>query len=517
MFTRKSIIQKTVQVGGSTLISRFLGIIREILMIRYMGASALSDAFITAWKVPNSLRKIFAEGALSAAFVPTIVQTVRKEGRKAVNGLMSLGFLVFEGVVLILCAVAMANTQFFIFFIAPGFSQEQIIASSTFLYILMPFIFLISTSALLAGPLQAIGHFAVSAFGPVFLNIIYILGLIVCLVFELPITTLCWFIMLGGVVQLLAHIAVYINYDFGVGKFNKADLKKFGWVLLRFIPCLVSMSVMEIGLFIDTSFASLLSKGSVSLIYYANRFMGIPLGVFAVALSTILLPHFSRISSYAPQRLGFYVLEATKLVWWVTIPVMLAMMLFSQKLFMTLFLSDKFSIMQAHEAGNILIASLIGLFFFAINKILSNVYYALHHTVIPALIAVGSVGTNILLNWLLIDHLQAVGLALATTAAAILQTIFLYGILSHYLKLNVYPQQLGRFFVHYTIQLAFIGVGFVALYQGIYYLMHSFMPVCLTESMCLWFWVLPLCMLFMLTIYATRSLFGIRILFLEGE
>ena len=505
-----------MQVGGFTLISRCLGIVREILQVRYMGASALSDAFITAWKVPNSLRKIFAEGALSAAFVPSIVQTVRKEGRQAINGLMSLGFVVFEGMVLLLCMLVMTYADTFVALIAPGFSIEQICASAQFLRILMPFIFLISTSALLAAPLQAVGHFFVAAFGPVILNIVYILGLIVCLTFNFPITVLCWFILVGGVLQLVAHVAVYIQYQFGFGGISKQDFKKFGWVLIRFIPCLLSMSVMELGLFIDTSFASLLSKGSVSLIYYANRFMGIPLGVFAVALSTILLPHFSRVSSYAPKRLGFYLLEATKLVAWVTVPITITMMLLSKKIFITLLVSDKFSLLQAHEAGTILIAFLIGLFFFAINKILLNVYYSLHQTVIPAVIAVGSVATNIFLNWLLIDYLQAVGLALATTIAAILQTIFLYGIL-HYFGLNLYLTNMLAFCMKYITQMTMIGAIFMGIYWIVVRILLHFSLSFFVDSIGFWLWVGPLCGSFMLTLYVTRAWFGVRILFLEGE
>ncbi len=516
MFTRKSIIQKTMQVGGWTLISRCLGIVREILQVRYMGASALSDAFITAWKVPNSLRKIFAEGALSAAFVPSIVQTIRKEGRQAINGLMSLGFVVFEGMVLLLCVIAMTYADTFVALIAPGFSIEQIRAGAQFLHILMPFIFLISTSALLAGPLQAIGHFFIPAFGPVLLNIVYILGLIVCLTFNFPITVLCWFILAGGLLQLVAHIVVYIKHHFGFGGISKRDVKKFGWVLLRFIPCLLSMSVMELGLFIDTSFASLLSKGTVSLIYYANRFMGIPLGVFAVALSTILLPHFSRVSSYAPKRLGFYLLEATKLVAWVTVPIAITMMFLAKKIFITLLVSDKFSLAQAHEAGAILIASLLGLFFFAINKILLNVYYSLHHTVIPAIIAVGAVTTNIFLNWFLISYLQAVGLALATTVAAILQTLFLYGIL-YFFGINLYLTHLLAFCIKYVGQIIVVGIGFIATYWTIITLFSLGSLSFFIDSIGFWLWVGPLSGLFMLTLYVTRTWFGIRVLFLEGE
>lgn len=266
MFTRQSIIKKTLQVGKFTLLSRLLGLVREFFFGRFLGASELSDAFITAWKVPNSLRKIFAEGALSAAFVPTIVQKVRSEGRQAIGSMMFLGFLIFEGMVLLLTALAMQHAYGFIALIAPGFSPDQIAKGATYLRIVMPFIFLISTSALLAGALQAVGHFFVPAIGPVLLNIMYIAGLVVCLAYKLPVEWLCWFIMVGGVIQLLAHVIAYLNLRFRFRVIGRDDLKQFVPILSKFVLCLLSMSVMELGLFIDTSFGSLLSKGSVSLI-----------------------------------------------------------------------------------------------------------------------------------------------------------------------------------------------------------------------------------------------------------
>lgn len=521
MLTRKSIMQKTVQVAGSTLLSRFLGVIREVLTVYYMGASALSDAFFTAWKVPNFLRKIFAEGALSAAFVPTIVQSVRSTGRQSIGSMMSLGFIVFESMVLVICVITIGFADPFIAFIAPGFSAFQVIQAANFLRILMPFIFFISTSALLAGPLQAIGHFFIPAFGQVLINGVYIIGLVICFIFSLPVTVLCWFILCGGLVQLLAHFAAFWRLQFRFGVVQKKDIVSFGPILAKFALCMVSMCVVEIGLFIDTSFASLLEEGSVSLLYYANRFMGIPLGVFAVAFSTILLPHFSRVSAYAPRRLGFYLLEATKLVWWVTIPIVGMMVLFSHKLFSTIFLSEKFTLFQVNQTASILIAFLAGLFFFAINKILLNVYYALHHTLIPGIIAIVSVCCNTFLNWVLIDVWKAVGLAIATTLAGILQTILLFGVLYYWVQLPLYFASLLQFILRYTVQLILFGLPSIMVYGMAQWIIAAYsseyMQYILLNTIVFWVWVIPLCLLFMTALYTTRHFFGVRIIFFEKE
>ena len=517
MLTRKSLIQKTIHVAGSTLLSRILGVIREILTVRYLGASALSDIFFTAWKIPNSLRKIFAEGALSAVYVPAIVQTVRQEGKKQVGGLMTLGFIFFEGIVLFICIIVIVFAEFFLRVIGPGFSAEQIAHGAVFLRILMPFILLISSSALFAGALQATNHFFIPAFGPVLLNLFFIAGLIICYTYNLSIITLCWFIMLGGLAQLLAHGIAYFKYRFSFEPFSYYQIQKFGNVLLRFIPSLLSMSVLEIGLFIDTSFATLLSKGSVSLLYYANRFMGIPLGIFATAIATTLLPYFSRIRTYAPNRMGFYVLQATKLVWWITVPFALIMAFFAQKIFITLFVSDKFSIMQAQLAAHILVASLLGLFFFSINKVLLNVFYAFGQTTIPAFVAVFSMIINIMLNMIFIYWWQAVGLALATTIAAVTQTLLLYYLLIHTFHLRLYAANLIEFIARYALQIVLFSIPFFSAYVLIdAYFLHYHYDFFIS-NFGFWLWTIPLIAAYVCALYYTRALFGIRIALIERE
>ena len=166
---KKSIIKKTIQVGSSTLASRFLGIIRELLMVRFLGAGIISDAFIIAYQIPNLMRKIFAEGAMSAAFLPPFIATLRKDKEEACS-LMSLAFVLFEGSLLILCALGMIFVGPIITFFAPGFSTEKIAITVSLARILMPFIFFISSSALLGGALQAVGKFFVPAFGPILLE-----------------------------------------------------------------------------------------------------------------------------------------------------------------------------------------------------------------------------------------------------------------------------------------------------------------------------------------------------------
>jgi putative peptidoglycan lipid II flippase len=516
--TKKTIKQKMLLVSCSTLASRLLGIIRELLWSRYLGAGILSDAFFTAYKIPNSLRKIFAEGALSAAFIPSIVQTVRLKGRDAIGELMMVAFLLFESIVLVASAFTMYYAEAVIHVIAGGFSDEQVALAAPWLRILMPFIFFISSSALLAGALQSVNHFFVPAFTPVLLNITFILGTILCMCYKLPISSLCWFILTGGAIQLLWHIITYIRLQFKWGPINAQSFENFKPILTKFALCLPATGVEELNLFIDTSFASYLAAGSISLLSYANRFMFIPLGVFGVTIATILLPHFSKISSYAPKRLSFYLLETTKLITWLILPVALLMALFASKIFITIFLSDKFSLAQAYEAGLILQVYLTSAIFISLNKSMRNIFYALHNTWVPSIISIISVTVNYCANSYFITPFQAPGLALATSIASITQSVLFALFLHTQFNIKIYIAALAQFLLRYIAQLVLLAIPFYALYYALYTYIAA-QPTqyahLLLNTMAFWLWTGPVCLLFLWSLVISRHIFKIKLHFID--
>lgn len=518
--SKQSIIQKTVAIGGTTLVSRILGIIRELLLVAYLGASSAADAFNIAFLIPNSLRKIFAEGALSAAFIPTLVTIVKKKRWNEASGLISLSFIFFESIVIGLCIITTLYPETVIYAMAPGFDHQQTAHTAYLLTIVMPFIFFISSSALLAGALQSVGYFFIPAAAPVLLNIILIGTLLASLTWSLPIEWLCYSIIGAGSLQLLLHIIIYLQLPFSFGFVTEQSWHHLATILKKFIPCLFSMSIVEISLIIDTQFASTLPAGSVSLLKYANRFMGIPLGVLAVAFSTILLPHFSRISIYAPKRLGFYLLESAKLIAWVMLPIALIMGFFSEKIFLTLFLKEgKFSLMQVDEAATILIFYLGGLFFFSFNKIILNSYYALHDTRIPMVISIITTICNYFLNSLLINSMQTAGLAFATTCTSgILQTVLLLAILQHVYHLPLYVADFGLFITRYSIQLSCFMLPFYGIYTYLH-LLFTQLPAPFNSffitAIGFWLWTAPLCLLLGILVYSTRKWFAIQLHFLN--
>ncbi|MFZ5954736.1 MAG: murein biosynthesis integral membrane protein MurJ [Candidatus Dependentiae bacterium] len=514
MSNRKSIIKNTIQVGGSTLLSRFFGVLREILTVQFMGAGIYSDAFFTAFKIPSMLRKAFAEGAISVAFIPTYIKVLKKEGKQYANSLMSLAFVMSQSLVLIICALAMWKAETVVWLIASGFAPDQIERTAHYLRILMPFIFFISSSALLAGGLQAVGHFFVPAFAPVLLNIVLIIGLSICLFFGLSIESFCFFVLLGGIVQFLAHLIAYWKVGLRFGPSSSDAWYHVNSVMGKFFMCLLAMN--EINLFINTGFASYLPAGSISLIYYANRLMGIPQGVFVAALSTILLPHFSRISTYAPKRLSFYLLESAKLVFWVTIPVALIMGYFSSQIFM---IFGKMSAAQVQQAGQILTIFLAGLFFFALNKIVSSIYYALHVTWIPSIIALFGSIVNVGLNFFFMRTYGAQGLALTLVIAAIIQSILLVFVLRKVFSFQIYVLPFLDFLKRYCIQLLVVCGSMIMVYAGIsrliYYLLPASVSHILLNTIGYWVWVGPLCLVTGLLIYVTRSWFKVSLYFLD--
>ncbi|QQR53588.1 murein biosynthesis integral membrane protein MurJ [bacterium] len=516
MFNRKTILKKTFQVGFLTQLSRFLGVIREVLMVQYLGVGVLSDAFITAFKVPNSLRKIFAEGALSAALIPSIVQVSKqKKQTDFATQFITAAFLFFEGTCFLLALLFMIRSENIIDLIAVGFLPEQKAVASRLLFILMPFILCISISSLFAGALQAQGHFLIPAAGPLVLNIFFLAALTLCLFKQLAVSYLCVFIVVAGMVQAFIHSYAYYFYQGGFSWPDKAVISPLKHMIKKFLLCLPSISFSEINLFIDTTFASLLSSGSISLLYYANRFMGIPLGVLVGSLTTVLLPQLSHIALSSPKRLSLYIFESIKLILWVTIPVTIVMIITAHQLFYSTFFSKNFSLEQVEIAGTVLQVFCVGLPFLSLNRLFLNVFYALHRTFVPAIISLISVVVNIVCNYLLLYNLKIIGLALATSISAVLQMI-LFMIALHYYGYTLYLSKLAGLLFKYMICLLAIGIPIKSIhYTVLFWLPSGVVDMYVGTRFGYWFLAGPLSILFCVLIFLSRKKAGFRSFFID--
>lgn len=513
---KREILKKTAQTGSMTLISRFLGIIREILLAQFFGVGAMSDAFYAAFRFPNFLRHIFAEGAMSAAFVPAFVKSLKEGNKKEASGLMTVSFLFFEGIVLILYIFVLLKADFVMKILAPGFSQEQLSYAIPFLRILFPFLFLVSSSTLFAGALNAVNCFAIPAFGVVVWNMCFVAGAF-CAVYFIPSPNyVCFGVILGGFLWLVMNTFFYIKYGFSFGHISSTVIESFKKVLSKFLPCFFGVGIVEFNLFISGILSSYLPKGSLTLLYYGSRFMNVPLGVFAVAFSNVMLAHFSRVVLYAPKRLNFYILETTKFITWVIFPVTLFIMFISNHLFSNVMLAKTKDSVLASQGAWILIIYLSGLFFFCLNKSLLTIFYSLKDTTSTTIALVCSAFINLAGDVLGIYYFGAYGFAAAASASGVIVTGMCFYFLYKKHKFTFYVGNYLNFLARYLTQLCIFCCIFIAGYFIILQcIKNTFLYNFFNVGLGYWIIVFSLGSINMLLIFLTRKKFGIRLHFLD--
>lgn len=516
--SRSSLVRNTLKIGSSTVLSKILGMVRDILMIRFLGVSAASDAFNAAFRLPNSLRRIFAEGALSAAFIPALVRVVKDEGQVAASRLITRMVWIVEGIVALVCLLIMIFAQQVVSITVPGFSDAQMVYAVPLLRVLIFFLFFVSSSALFGGALQAIHRFFIPSISQVVLNGVLIVGLLACLFFNLPVITLAWIIVFGGFITLILHIGAYLRHQFSFERSDIATSREVRAVLWRFLPCIASLGMVEVSLFIDQQFISFFPVGSITLWNNAANFMRLPLGIGIVSFTTALLPHISRVSAYAPQRLSYYLFESLKSVVWIVVPIILIMSFFAQDIFMTLFMSENFSYTHVLQAKTLLVILLVGLFFFAINRIMINMFYALHETFLPTLVTIGGTVLNTALNFVAMYWGGINGIAWATVIAAALQSLAFLLLLRYRFRFTLYLKPFFIFARNALVQMGLLLAVFYLLFRVGYFLMQRLpesLSLFFTYKIGFWLWVGPLCCLFALAYFLTRRYFRIKLYFFE--
>lgn len=519
--TRHSIVKKTVQLGFSTMISKGLTLIREALVARYIGVGAIGDVFFSAFRIPSSLRKIFAEGAFSAACVPTFVHQLRAGGKEQVSRTATVLMFFLEIFLLIGCVMVAFNAGRVMMLVVPGWScgdSERCLLAASLLRVLMFNLALVSAGALLASVLQAAHFFSLPVITQIAVNLLLCGALGICSYWNLPIQVYAWAIIATSILVLGLNFVIFWRAGFCFLMPNKEAFTSMWHILVKFVPCAIGLGAIEINLFIDQAIASYLPVGSVSLLRYTYAFTRVPLSVFATAFSAILFPHFSRVFSYAPRRLSFYLLEATKLIWWVSFPATVLMIAFSQKIYYTIFYSAKFSLENVHEAGVLLAIFVSALFFFSCEKIVLNMFYTFHETMLPTLATFMGALVNTMLSLLFIPLFGLRGIVLATVIAAVLKLgILLFALVRRY-DFVLYPRAFVGFLYRTLVQFALVGWGLYILYNACHYVLSRLpgnLPHLLLNTFCFWLWVGPLCLVAAVVVYTTRRRFGIRMHFLD--
>ncbi|ROP49405.1 putative peptidoglycan lipid II flippase [Enterobacter sp. BIGb0383] len=467
-----NLLKSLAAVSSMTMFSRVLGFARDAIVARVFGAGMATDAFFVAFKLPNLLRRIFAEGAFSQAFVPILAEYKSKQGEDAtrvfvayVSGLLTLALA-------IVTIVGMLAAPWVIAVTAPGFanSADKFALTSSLLRITFPYILLISLASLVGAILNTWNRFSVPAFAPTFLNVSMIgFALFAAPYFDPPILALAWAVTVGGVLQLgwqLPHLK-----KIGMLVLPRINLRDTGAmrVVKQMGPAILGVSVSQISLIINTIFASFLVSGSVSWMYYADRLMEFPSGVLGVALGTILLPSLSRSFASGDHDAYCRLLDwGLRLCFLLALPSAVALGVLAQPLTVALFQYGKFTAFDAAMTQQALVAYSVGLMGIIVVKVLAPGFYSRQDIKTPVRIAIVTLIVTQLMNLAFIGPFRHAGLALSIGLGACLNAGLLYWQMR---KRNIFTPQPG--WGSFLVRIVVAVVVMTAALIGVLYVMPS--------------------------------------------
>lgn len=432
----KTLVRSTAIVSLMTLVSRVMGLVRDVLFATLFAASAGMDAFLVAFKIPNFGRRLFAEGAFSQAFVPVLTET-RTRDQAEVRELVDVVAGTLGGVLAIVTVVGVLAAPLFVMLFAPGFldEPEKYAMSSEMLRLTFPYLMFISLTAFAGGILNSYGRFAVPAFTPVLLNLCFIACAIwLAPQFEQPVMALAVAVLLAGMLQLALQLPFLARMDL-------LPRPRWGWshprvrhIMKLMLPVLFGSSVAQISLLLDLVVASFLVTGSVSWLYYSDRLMEFPLGVFSIALATVILPSLSaRHAESSAEAFSQTMDWALRMLIVFGTPAMVGLFVLAGPLVTTLFQYNAFSEVDVHMSRYSLMAYAFGFMGFSLVKLLLPGFYSRQDTRTPVRYGVIALVVNMVLNVglvLLILTLEGpaphAGLALATSIGAFTNAALLY-------------------------------------------------------------------------------------------
>ncbi|MEK6749822.1 MAG: murein biosynthesis integral membrane protein MurJ [Pseudomonadota bacterium] len=431
------LVKSTAIVGAMTMISRVLGFVRDVVVARVFGASAATDAFFLAFRIPNFLRRVFAEGSFALAFVPVLAEYREKRTRADMQELLNRVSGTLGLILVLITAIGVIAAPVLIMIFGPGFIQEpkKYAMAVDMLRITFPYILFISLTGLAGGILNSHGKFAIPAFTPVFLNLSMIAAALwLAPLFEVPVMALAWGVFVAGIAQLVFQIPYLLQLKL-------LPRPRWGWahegvkrILKLMIPTIIGSQVAQINLLVDTVIASLLVSGSISWLYYSDRLVELPLGVFGVAIGTVLLPQLSR--HYAASTMG----EFDKVMDWglrsmllISVPSFAGLAMLAGPMMVTLFYGGQFGRHDVTMASYSLMTFSFGLPAFMLIKALAPGFYSRQDTKTPVKIGITAMIANMVFNVVVVGGMYFggftaphAGLALSTSLSAFLNAGMLY-------------------------------------------------------------------------------------------
>lgn len=507
---KKNLFKSTLVVAAMTTLSRIFGLVRDVVFASMFGAGAGMDAFIIAFRIPNFMRRLFAEGGFSQAFVPVLSEYREQRTEEEVQALIDQTTATLGLTVLITTVIGIIIAPVVVSVFALGWTfnhdQGKFALAVEMLRITFPYLVFISLTALAGGIFNTYRKFAVPAFTPVLLN----LSLIACAIWLTPgfppekrIVALAWGVCIAGAVQLLFQLPFLRQLRvIPVPRFGR-DREGVRRIFKLLLPMLFAVSITQINLLVDTLIASFLVTSSISWLYYSDRLMEFPLGVFGIALSTVILPGLS--AHYANDAREDYVKTldwALRWVFLVALPAAFGLALLAQPLLATIFRYRQFTTYDVEMSGFSLMAYAVGLPAFILIKVLATGFFSRQDTATPVKIGAVAMISNIVFNLLLVGPLLHAGLALATSLSAYINA----GLLYYYLKKHrhyEFQTGWGRYFLKLVVALAVMSV---MLWHFVPDINHWYQWSALTRVLRLLFWVIAGAAVYLLTLFIT----GIR-------
>jgi putative peptidoglycan lipid II flippase len=429
MSEKKNIARAAGVMGIATILSRIMGMVRDMVVSRLFGAGFATDAFFAAFQIPNMLRRFFAEGALTSAFVPTFSEWYTQKSKDEARELANVCFSLLTVVMGVVTLLGVVFSPYIVTLMFPGFQAEPNKLQLTILLnrLMFPYIFFISLVALCMGILNTVRHFFTPSISTVFLNLSMIgCALLLRGYFEIPITALAVGVLVGGVLQLLLQLPVLYRKGFPFRPRFRPNHPAVKRIALLMLPSVFGVGVYYLNITVGAILASLLPQGSVSYLYYAQRLFEFPQGIFTVSIAQAVLPSMSR-QAAAGEMVGLKesLTFGLRLTLFVTIPAMAGLLLCATPIFTLIFMGGAFDYAKAVKSAEALYYYSWGLTFVALVRVLVPAFYALKDTKTPVLTALVAFLLNVGFSLILMGPLLHGGLALATTLSAFFNMLLL--------------------------------------------------------------------------------------------
>jgi len=455
---KKRFLKNVVQLSSSIFLNKPIGLLRDILRIRYFGVTILGDAFSVAWRIPNTLRRIFGEGNFSAALLPSLIKTKEaKNGEQMLNRVITAILFIMTPCIFFLCGIIAYFSKEIVNILSPG-SSERIVLTVPLLTIMVFFTVFMVIAVIMGCALQVHRIFYSGPISQFILNIALCIEFFLAIRYSFSVQFIAWATVWNGLLIVMVHWYLCIKKGIRLLIPNKESFIVVFQSMKKIVPVLISGGITDINFFVDQAIASYLPIGSQSMLDYISGFIRIPTQVVGSSIATVCMTEFSYVVLHNKRRLSFYFLEIGKIIFLVALFCITGIYFFSHELLTHLFLSEKFTSVHVLQGENLLFLLSFIIFFSSINKVITNVFYV-HQQIRPlTLCSIGATIMNFFLNIIMMRWWGLSGIVTATVFVEIVRT-FVYLMIIHKKNIMKIPIKRVKFFMNRSILLYVIILG----------------------------------------------------------